>query len=205
MEIHTDKVAFPAQVPTPLYEAKLIGTAENKGEQFDIFLGLDKSMVEKLKKLSLDPNDPELDANTSDRKRFGEGSYEEWYAKKRVPFALVHKTTGQLAALTWFGPKPLGRKSLKYLSKEDQEKESAQTEDTWHLISYRSYPPFRGTGIMKDFLRTTMETYLHYFPNARLWAGSSRSNPASIALSERLGLTIDESASDPEWVAMVKK
>ena len=204
MEIQIDYGAMPARIPIPLYTSIHIGSAENRDERFAIFLGLSKQMVEELKQLSLDASDAELAEYTSDKKRFGEGSYEEWYSKKRTPFVLVHDASGKIAALTWYGPKPLGRKSLKYLSAEDQAKEAAQPESNWHLISYRSYAPFRGTGIMKTFVKKTMDLYLHYFPKARLWAGSSRKNPASIALSEKLGFVVDEKISDSEWVASVK-
>ena len=188
MEISTNSATFPPQLPLPLYSAVRVGEASSGGgEIFSLYIGLDKNVVAKLKKLSLDPTDIELDANTSDRKRFGEGSYEDWYAKKRVPFALVHEKTGALAALAWYGPKPLGRKSLKHLSDTERALEGAQKEDVWHTIVFRSYPPFRGKGLMRDFILTTMDIYRHYFPEAKLWAGIQDINPASIALAERLG------------------
>ncbi|MDP4114320.1 MAG: hypothetical protein Q8924_19655, partial [Bacillota bacterium] len=110
------------RLPIPLYATFHIGNAIGRdGDGFMVFSGLDKNLVSQLKKYSLDEGDKELQENTSDKKRFGEGSYEEWYAKNRVPFALVNAKTGTLAALAWFGPSPLGQKSLKYLSEKEKE------------------------------------------------------------------------------------
>ena len=195
------------RLPLPLYESIKIAEAENAGELFDIVLGLTKELVQKLKERAVDDSDEELKA-TSDRKRFGEGSYEEWYKKERVPFALVHQKTGALAALAWFGPKPLGRKSARRLSpKERLENEQALNAENWHTISYRSYPPFRGKGLMKKFAGFTLEYYAERFPNVRFWAGTDSKNPASMKLAEALGFKIDENASDPEehWTVMVKE
>src|SRR5262245_1922191 len=99
-----------------IFESHTIGALESKtGIPFDVVIGLSRDLVEQLKVRSLDESDTELQQNTSDRKRFGGGSYEEWYAKERTPYALVDKS-GTLAAIAWYGPKPLGRKSLRYLS-----------------------------------------------------------------------------------------
>jgi RimJ/RimL family protein N-acetyltransferase len=203
MEIHLSP-DLPESPHLKPFDAVEIGQAEQKGELFSITLGLDAGSVAELRKLSLDTSDPALQENTSDLKRFGTGSYEEWYAKKRFPFALVHKKTGALAAFVWFGPKELGRKSMKHLSAEElaQEKEAATGD--WHTIAFRSYPPFRGTGIMKEFVRTATDVYLKYFPEAKLWTSNNRANTASVGLSEKLGYKIDESLSDKETVTMVR-
>ena len=113
MEIQLDTQALPASVPVPVFSSIKIGDTEHNGVSFEMYIGLNNDQVTKLKHLSLDTTDVTLQEHTSDYKRFGEGSYEEWYAKKRVPFELIHKETGALAALAWFGPKPLGRKSLR--------------------------------------------------------------------------------------------
>jgi hypothetical protein len=205
MEIRLSQQAMPESIPLPVFESVEVGTAENNGESFVIYLGLNTDMVEKLKKLSLDTSDTTLQEHTSDFKRFGEGSYGEWYAKSRVPFALVHKNSGALAALVWFGPKPLGRKSMKHLSPDQIQEEKNIDSGNYHCATYRSYIPIRGTGIMKEFLRAATDIYLQYFPGAILWTGISRTNPGSIALSGKLGYEIDEAVSDPTWVAMVKR
>jgi RimJ/RimL family protein N-acetyltransferase len=204
MEITLDG-QMPKSVPIPLYQTALIGTAENRGESFDIYLGLSEKMAAQIKTFSLDLSDTDLQENTSDYARFGEGSYEEWYSKSRVPFALVHRSTGALAALVWYGPKPLGRKSLKHLSADELKNETTVESGDWHTNVLRSYLPFRGTGIMKGFFKATLDTYMHYFPNAKIWAGVNRNNPASIALHEKLGFKIDESISDDHWVAMIRE
>jgi hypothetical protein len=204
MEIKLSET-LPLAVPVPLYEAVLIGTAEQRGELFDIYLGLDRNMAEQVKKFSLDTTDTDLQENTSDYKRFGTGSYEEWYGKSRVPFALVHHVSGALAALIWFGPKPYARKSLKHLSEAELKEENTVQGGDYHTVVYRAYLPFRGAGLMKGFANTVTDVYLKYFPKAILWAGINRKNPASVALAEKLGYKIDESVSDDKWVAMVRK
>jgi len=210
MEIELDEGEMPAMVPVPLYESHRIGKAKNSaGDSFGIYLGLDEKLTQQLRSLSLDERDVELDTNTSDRKRFGQGSYEEWYSKGRVPFALIHEGDGKLAALVFYGPKPLGRKSMKHLSPEDLLEEkiaaTAPSAGGWHTIAFRSYPPFRGKGVMKDFARTSMEIYLRYFPDAHLWTGTQRENAASMALSEKLGFKVEDSMSEADWVTMVRE
>lgn len=188
-----------------MYECIEVGTLKSKdGEEFTVLAGLDKGLVEQLKTKSLDEGDIELQKNTSDRKRFGEGSYEEWYSKERTPFALVDKSKA-LAAIAWFGPKPLGRKSLRYLSEAELAKEGAQDKTQWHTIVYRSYDPFRGRGLMTRFVQFALDTYRSAYPEAKFWAGMSTDNPASIGLASKLGFIVREDLADPEahWMAMV--
>ena len=161
-------------------------------------VGLSEDMVRQLLERSLDEADTEIQQNTSDHERFGTGRYEEWYAKGRTPFALMHEESGALAAVAWFGPKPLGRKSLKHLNAEERnEDETTMDAGDWHTIVYRSYQPFRGQGIMKGFVRTAMDIYRSVFPRARFWTGVHSENPASVGLSRALGLEVDEGRSDP--------
>ena len=204
MEILIDPARLPQAVPLGLFEAIQIGSAENNGQSFDVYLGVNEDMATRLQALSSDTNDIALQENTSDLQRFGEGDYSQWYSKGRVPFTLIYRETGSLAALVWFGPKPLGRKSLKHLSAAERLEENTIESGDWHTVVFRSYPPFRGTGIMKGFAQAATEVYLNYFPNAKLWAGINRKNPSSMALASKLGYTIDEMVSDPHWVAMVR-
>lgn len=204
MEIHINEQALPGVIPLGLYETAVIGTVRtDAGQEFSLQLGLDKVGATKLRELSL-ADDPALRENTSDYERFGTGSYEDWYAKGRSIFALI-SGSGELAAIVWYGPKPLGRKSLKHLSPEEQarEKESVQEAGDWHTIVFRSYPPYRGAGIMTDFTKATLDIYKHYFPSARIWAGINEANAGSIRLCEKLGFSKDESISTNEWVGMV--
>ena len=194
-------------LPLPIYTLITLAAAKgNDGEEFEIVAGLGKNFAEEIKKYALDESDEELQKNTSDRKRFGEGSYEEWYAKNRTIFGLIHKKTGALAAIVWFGPKPLGRKSLRYLSEEELKKENEQESGQWHTLVYRSYNPFRGKGLMKDFTKFAMKIYSASYPDARYWVGFSETNKASMGLASSLGFTISEKASDRPagWLAMTK-
>ena len=140
-------------LPLPLFAQQEIGTLLSRdGKVFTAVMGLGEELVGQLKEYSLDIADIELQENSSDFKRFGEGSYESWYAKERTPFALIDPENGKLAAIAWIGPKPLGLDSMKHLSPEEREKYEKKLESgNWHTISFRSYPGYRGTGLMKGF------------------------------------------------------
>lgn len=199
----TPILAEPFSLPLPLYGMIKLGDFTSRdGDEFTIWIGADQTVVDELKAKSLDESDIELQT-TSDRERFGEGSYEEWYSKDRTPFALVHES-GALAAFVWFGPKPLGRPSLKYLSDEERAKEFMQKEEVWHTLVYRSYAPFRGKGIMTDFVRFCIEKYKEHYSEAKLWVGMSAANEASIGLASKLGFVRREDLFDAEknWTAM---
>ena len=203
MAITTTEVE-PFSLPLPLYGMIRLGTLGSRdGEEFSVWIGADQETVQKLKEKSLDESDVEIQKNTSDRKRFGEGSYEEWYSKDRTPFTLL-SADGELAALVWFGPKPLGRKSLKYLSAEEQAKELQQKEDTWHTLVYRSYAPYRGKGLMSEFVRFATDVYREHYLSAKFWVGMSADNAGSAALASKLGYRRRDDLYDAEknWVAM---
>ncbi|MCE9541117.1 GNAT family N-acetyltransferase [Candidatus Kaiserbacteria bacterium] len=195
------------ELSIPLYTSVHLGTLKQPdGTEFHVVAGLDRNLVRRLREHSLDETDTDIQKNTSDSKRFGpEGAYEEWYEKGRTPFALVHKLTGDLAALAWFGPKPIGRKSLRFLSEAELKEEGSQEVSEWHTIVYRSYKPYRGKGLMTPFMRFAMDEYLKFYPDAKLWAGLSVDNAASVALATKLGFKKSEEHSDPEkrWCAMV--
>lgn len=179
--------------PIPLFRSTHIADAVGRdGERFNILAGLTEALAGEVKRYSLDTKDREIQEQTSDYKRFGEGSYEEWYKKGRVPFALVHEAGGALAALAWFGPAvfdgappaPPGKK--------------------WHTLAYRSYAPYRGKGLMKSFARFTTELYMKLEPSAVLWA---RAYPgASVALAEKLGFVqVADSNTDATKIIMVQR
>lgn len=204
MKIHIDEASLPTGLPLGLFETAAIGSVEtDSGQTFRLQIGLDQDGAAKLRELSL-ADDPALRENTSDYERFGKGSYEEWYSKGRTAFVLLDNA-GSIAALISYGPKPLGRKSLKHLSPEEQarEMESAKEAGDWHTIGFRSYPPYRGVGIMTGFAKATLDVYKRYFPSARIWAGINGTNAGSIRLCEKLGFTKDESISSDEWVGMI--
>jgi RimJ/RimL family protein N-acetyltransferase len=169
--------------PLPIYESIKIG---EQGD-FDVVVGLDKNLAEQLKKYSLDDTDIDLQKNTRDRKRFGEGSYEDWYKKIRTPFSLIHKGTGAMAGIVWFGPEP------------------AHEGCTCHTSAFRSYAPFRGKGIMKGFAKFAMDFYLEQSPNTNLWAEVKKGNTASLNLLSYLGFTVDEKLSNETSIILGKK
>ena len=194
------------ELAIPIYTSVHLGTFQKNNNEFHIVAGLDRELIRQLRERSLDESDLDIQKNTSDKTRFGpEGAYEAWYGKGRTPFALVHKKSGALAALAWFGPKPLGRKSLRYLSDEELREESSQKETEWHTIVYRSYAPYRGTGLMTPFMRFAIDEYLKFYPEAKLWAGLSTENPASIALATKLGFKKSPEHYDEKehWCALI--
>ncbi len=211
MEIKSKLSPRLPKLPLSIYKSIKIGEAVSKdGENFSIFIGLDKKIVSQLKTLSLDKKDEELQKNTGDRKRFGEGSYSDWYKKNRIPFILVHTSTAALAVLVWFGPKMLGKKSIKYQKSKELTKEEIELPkdkiENWHTISYRAYPNFRGKGLTKKFATSVIEIYMKKFPNIKLWSGIDARNAASRKLAESLGFKILEKLSDRKenWLVMVK-
>lgn len=174
--------------PLPIYSVTEIGDAISKdGDNFYIFAGLDEKMVSQLKILSLDKNDTEIQKNTSDLKRFGIGLYEDWYKKNRTPFALVQKNTNKLAALIWFGPESLdGNKG------------------NFHTSAWRSYPSFRGKGLMKEFARFVMDIYAKNTPDIKFWITVKKENAGSIGFAKALGFLELSEASNDTSLIMVK-
>ncbi|MBY0539103.1 GNAT family N-acetyltransferase [Patescibacteria group bacterium] len=208
MDVYPYSFEGTLQFPLALFESVPIADAQSKsGERFVVVAGLDRHMAEQVKHYSLDENDADLQENTSDKKRFGEGSYEEWYSKGRTPFALIHEESDSVTAICWFGPKPLGQKSMKYLSDEEREAGKKIDAENWHTISYRSYNPFRGKGHMRGFVQFCIDTYLKAYPDAKLWAIFNSKNEGSIGLAQKLGFPPRPDASHPEehLVTMVRE
>ncbi len=176
------------KLPLPIYETVHIADAVSRdGEKFSLVVGMDKNIVLDLKKKSLDESDTDIQNNTSDRKRFGEGSYEEWYSKKRTPFVLIHKDTNALSAIVWFGPKELRNDG-----------------NNWQAVGWRSYSPFRGKGIMKEFSKFSMNIYMNHVQDAKFWGVLKRGNEGSLSLGLALGFVAVDEESDEESIVMIK-
>jgi len=179
-------------LPLPIYKSVQIADAIGQdGEEFGVLVGLDKGHVEQLKDFSMNEDDVDLQKNTGDRVRFGVGSYDDWYAKNRTPFCLIHKQTDALAALVWLGPLPL-----------------YEDKNNWHTAGWRSYNPFRGKGLMRTFSNFCINFYLENMNrvenNIKLWAAVKRGNTGSLGLATGLGFQVLEEASDDESLVMVK-
>jgi GNAT superfamily N-acetyltransferase len=163
--------------PLALFSVVEIGTLEGKdGTRFSIVAGLDKPRVAQLKQRSLDKSDSDLQNNTSDYKRFGEGSYESWYAKGRVPFVALDPL-GNLAAIIWFGPDEPPALSNGY----------QYPEKNWDTIAFRSYAPYRGVGIMTPMSIFVVKTHREKFPERTLWLETNIDNEAGKHLYNKLG------------------
>lgn len=176
-------------LPLPIFHSIHLADAVGRdGEEFTVFVGLDKNLVAQVKKYSMDEEDLALQEYTKDRQRFVEGSYEDWYKKNRTPFALVHKRTDVLAAIVRFGPEPL-----------------FEDVDSWHTIGWRSYGVFRGKGLMKGFTKFAMDVYTQKFPNIKFWITAQKENKGSVRLATDLGFEIDQEKSEKETLAEGKE
>lgn len=188
MQITSNFISQNLLLPLPIYKIIEIGKVTGKdGEKFSIFVGLNEEMIAQLKTLSLDGGDTELQKNTSDFKRFGKGSYEDWYKKNRTPFALVHAKTDKLAAIVWFGPEPL-----------------TGNKGNLHTVAWRSYPVFRGKGLMKEFTKFVMDIYIKTVPNIKFWITVKKENTGSVGFAQTLGFKELQGASNEFSLIMVK-
>lgn len=192
MKIIPKKNIETFSLPLSIYHSIRIADAIGKdGEEFDVVIGLEKKYAEQLKQLSLSESDIDLQKNTGDKVRFGENKYEDWYAKNRTPFCLIHKQTDALAALVWFGPLPLFKDN-----------------NNWHTAGWRSYPPFRGKGVMKNFVSLGMDIYTQKLrdikPDIKLWIAIKQGNTSSYNLALMLGFQILEEVTDDFSLVMVR-
>ena len=180
-------------LPLPLYVTVEIGTLYGKdGRQFSIVAGLDQKSAAQLKERSLDPSDDELQQNTSDKRRFGDGSYEEWYAKGRVPFALLDAEQN-IAALVWMGPQtfPAGVQNP-FPGRE------------WDTVAFRAYVPYRGRGLMVPFSSFVMQTYVKLRPGRMVWLETNVDNTVGQGLFRKLGFQEHGYCGEPRRLVMVK-
>ena len=197
-----DEISF--SFPIAIYQSMPIGDIDGRdGTHFILYAGMSKEHAAQLKVFSMDDTDVDLQNNTSDRKRFGEGSYEGWYAHNRTPFSVVDTATNKLAALIWFGPKAIGTKSMRNLSDDAQENVMDADTGTEHTIAYRSYPPYRGAGIMKKAVNEATEAYQAVFPEAVIWAIIDEKNESSMGFAGALGYEV-QGESEDGFVVMVR-
>jgi RimJ/RimL family protein N-acetyltransferase len=173
----------------------MLAHAHGADERFAIVAGLCQPLVRSLQERSLDTADSELTRRTSDPVRFGEGSYEAWFRKGRFAFALVN-VESLLAALVWYGPSHLPT---------EVEPRHSNGPDTWDTVAFRSYPPYRGRGLMGDFSRFVFRCHSLYSPERRLWLETDADNLAGLRLYEALGFRIAGSRRDGGRVVMIKE
>lgn len=175
-------------LPLPIYQTIHIADAvSNDGIRFKIIVGLDKELIEQLKKYSADESDIDLQKYTKDKERFIVGTYEDWYKKNRTLFALVEESSGIMAAQIRFGPEPL-----------------LGDVGNWHTAGWRSYSSFRGKGIMKDFSKFALDVYLEHFPNINIWITAKRENAGSVRLAEALGFKTSDEKSNETSLVMIR-
>lgn len=179
-----------------VYFTEVIESLELQGSLYHLHRGLSRVSVEQLQAYSRDILDTELQSATSDYERFGRGSYEEWFSKGRTPYALLDDATHTLAALVWFGPKTLGRASLKHLTPEERIAEHEHTSGDWHTVSYRAYGQYRGKGLMRVFTEHAIADYLRLIPGVRLWLSIDTENEASRTFAKKLGFVEEEQLSN---------
>ena len=91
---------------------------------------------------------------------------------------MIHNSTNSLAALVWFGPELLKKES-----------------GNWHTVAWRSYPSFRGRGLMKEFTKFAMDIYTKNVPDMKFWISVKKDNLGSIRLGKFLGFLKSEKIS----------
>lgn len=184
--------SFDAVLPLPLYKRVFIGTlVMPDSTRLSIYLGADEDTAHQLREQALSA-DEELLTNTHDRARFGEGSYEDWYAKGRSPFSLVDDV-GNLAAFIWFGA-------------EMPPKECAQGVESvlWDTVAFRSYPPYRGRGMMTPLACFVIETYERLMPGHHLWLAARTENIPALGLYGKLGFQVCGYGEDGTRTYMIR-
>lgn len=165
--------------PPPLYSSTVCGVLEHKEfGRLNIQYGLTRELIAQLTQKSLDLTDDELHRHTSDYLRFGVGSYEEWYAKGRHPFALTNKEQ-ELAALVWFGP-----------STSPACIDSDVPPQLWDTIAFRAYAPFRGRGLIKRFSEKVLSVHDALYPERPIWLHTRNGNVVAQSLYENLGFVV---------------
>ncbi len=164
--------------PIPKGESYVLADVKSvDGDRFTIVLGLDASLIEEFKRKSCDTADEVLMKFSSDYTRICTGSYEQWYAKERYPFALVHES-GALAGLVWFGPK-------KFPTLTSGTVPTVAGE--WGTLSVRVYLPFRGKRLATGFVSFAMNIYADLRGNHPTWLDTEPENESAVALFKKLG------------------
>lgn len=182
-------------IPPRIHTVSTVGSLEAKnGERFNIVIGLDEKLVAELKEKSLDEADEDLQRNTSDRKRFGEGPYDVWYQKDRTPFALLDEA-GNLAALVWIGPASLPLGITRPIAQGF----------IWDTIGFRSYVPHRGKGLMTQFSATVIDFYMKNRPKRILWLETNSDNELGKRLYGKLGFVEQGRRADSGRIVMTRE
>jgi RimJ/RimL family protein N-acetyltransferase len=179
VQVYPLSIVASARFPLPLYTSIPVGRiVSDDGEQFSLVAGLTAQQVAELRTKSLDESDELLQKNTSDKTRFGgENSYDEWYAKGRLPIAMID-SNGSLAALAWYGPQALP---------DDSEFEIPDRSGEWDTAGYRSYGEYRGKGLMTPFIEFTLQMHQQLFPKQRIWIETNEDNIAGRKVFGRSG------------------
>ncbi len=77
-------------------------------------------------------------------------------------------------------------------------------EGNWHTVAWRSYNPWRGKGLMKDFTRFALDIYQKTIPEAKFWAILKKENYGSAGLASALGFEKSEKLSDDVSLVFIK-
>jgi RimJ/RimL family protein N-acetyltransferase len=160
--------------------------------------GLALSQVNQLIRYSNDSEDTELQTYTRDHTRFAtKGTYLAWYEKGPLIYALVHRESNALAAITWFRIADLPSQ----VSGPDHVSPVASA-------AYRSYIPYRGIGIMGRVARIARASFGARAPGLRVWLEVVERNAGAIRMYEKLGFIeiahYQESLAAPVRIVMIE-
>lgn len=143
------------------------------------YYGLDASMAEALTARSADKEgDPGLFRYVDDGDAFSSPEACLAWAGGKDVFVCT-TGTGGLAALVWLTPKPLP------ITLPEGESLAEVAPEAWDAMSFRSYPPYRGRGIMQPFGSEVVAWHDAYRSGRALWLQvDAEFTPAQVLYTE---------------------
>jgi len=145
---------------------------------FGLEYGLDEGLVEQVITYSNSESDKDLREATSDKERFKDfDAYTQWYKKGRFPFGFTDER-GILASLIWYGPAQPPMLNNQGRPEPDQK---------WDTIAFRSYPPFRGQGLMRAFVDAVLRRHASDRSDHNIWLSVKAENMRAQELYRSLG------------------
>jgi len=176
----TSRESPKSTTPQPgLFERRMLGPPICKGTSVDgLEYGPDERLVEQVITYSNSESDKDLREATSDKERCKEvDAYTQRDKKGSFPFELTDER-GILASLIWYGPAQPPMLNNQGRPEPDQK---------WDTIAFRSYPPFRGQGLMRAFVDAVLRRHASDRPDHNMWLSVKAENMRAQELYRSLG------------------